>query len=247
MFYSVGFTRNLVYLERHLNGFVPTLVEDLSCYGPRKFISEFEFGLRCAAGLLHRAIAFHDLCKQIVWCYQGHLPTVHCYTDDTQLYVSFTPNISTGQFEAVTAIQHCVDDIRNWMSNDKLLPNDDKTEFHMIGTKQQLAKVNIDRILIGDCVIRPIGVVKNLGTWLDSTLSMNSHVNNTCSNAFYYLHNIRRIRKYLSRRSTEKLIHAFVSSRVDYCNSLLYGLPAYQLNKLQRVQNAAAELIFQES
>ena len=49
------------------------------------------------------------------------------------------------------------------------------------------------------------------------------------------------------RRSPETLIHAFVSSRVDYCNSLLYGLPAYQLNKLQRVQNAAARLIFQES
>ena len=65
--------------------------------------------------------------------------------------------------------------------------------------------------------------------------------------AFYYLYNIRRIRKYLSRRSTETLIHAFVSSRVDYCNSLLYSLPAYQLNKLQRVQNAAARLIFLES
>ena len=87
--------------------------------------------------------------------------------------------------------------------------------------------------------------LKNLGTWLDSTLSMNSHVNNTCSNAFYCLYNIRRIRKYLSRRSTETIIHAFVSSRVDYCNSLLYGLPAYQLNKVQRVQNAAARLIFQ--
>lgn len=99
-----------------------------------------------------------------------HLPTVHCYADDTQLYVSFSPNKSTGQFEAVTAIQHCVDDIRNWMTNDKLLLNDDKTEFLMIGTKQQLAKVNIDHILIifGDYVIRPKGVVKNLGTWLDS-------------------------------------------------------------------------------
>ena len=149
-----------------------------------------------------------------------HLPTVHCYADDTQLYVSFSPNISTGQFEAVTAIQHCVDDIRNWMTNDKLLVNDDKTEFLMIGTKQQLAKVNIDHILIGDWVIRPKGVELGKGG---------------------------RIRKYLFRRSTEMLIHAFVSSRVDYCNSLLYGLPAYQLNKLQRVQNAATRLIFQES
>ena len=76
---------------------------------------------------------------------------------------------------------------------------------------------------------------------------MNSHVNNTCSNAIYYLYKIRRIRKYLPRRSTETLIHAFVLSPVDYYYSLLYGLPAYQLNKLQRVQNAAARLILQES
>ena len=67
--------------------------------------------------------------------------------------ICVSPNISTGQFEAVTAIQLRVDDIRNWMTNDKLLLNDDKTEFLMIGTKQQLAKVNIDHILIGDRVI----------------------------------------------------------------------------------------------
>ena len=66
MFYSVGFIQNLVYLGRHLNGFVPILMKDL-CYGPRKFISKFEFGLRCTAGLLPRAIAFHDLCKQIIY------------------------------------------------------------------------------------------------------------------------------------------------------------------------------------
>ena len=95
---------------------------------------------------------------------KAHLPTVHCCADDTHLYVSSSPNKSTGQFEVVTAIQHCVDDIRNWMTNDKLLLNDDKTEFLMIGTKQQLAKVNIDHIIIGDSVIRPKGVVKNLGT-----------------------------------------------------------------------------------
>jgi len=69
--------------------------------------------------------------------------------------MSFSSNKSTGQFEAVTAIQHCVIDIRNWMTNDKLFLNDDKTEFLMIGTKQQLAKVNIDHILIGDSIIRP--------------------------------------------------------------------------------------------
>ena len=78
-------------------------------------------------------------------------------------------------------------------------------------------------------------------------VNMAMHVTKTCSAAFFHLHNIRQIRKFLSHEATETLIHAFVTSKVDYCNSLLYGLPAYQIAKLQRVQNAAACLIFKES
>ena len=61
---------------------------------------------------------------------------------------------------------------------------------------------------------------------------------------FSYIYNIRHIRKYLSRDSAETLVHAFISSRLDYGNSLLFGLPQYQMQKLQRVQNASARLIF---
>ena len=61
------------------------------------------------------------------------------------------------------------------------------------------------------------------------------------------MYNIRRIRKYFRKKCTETLIHAFISSRLDYCNSLLYGLPAYQTQKLQRVQNSAPRLVFEES
>ena len=64
-----------------------------------------------------------------------------------------------------------------------------------------------------------------------------------CS-AFFHIYNIRRIRKYLSRDSAETLVHAFISSMLDYGNSLLFGLPQYQIQKLQRVQNASARLIF---
>ena len=85
--------------------------------------------------------------------------------------------------------------------------------------------------------------IRNLGTWFDSKMSMLSHINKTCSSAFYYLYNMRRIRKYLSRSVTESLVHAFITSRIDYCNSLLYGLPNSHIMKLQRIQNAAARLV----
>ena len=63
----------------------------------------------------------------------------------------------------------------------------------------------------------------------------------TC--AYFHLHNIRRISKYLDQESLLTLTHAFSTSRLDYCNSLLYGAPVTQIEKLQRIQNAAARLI----
>ena len=87
-------------------------------------------------------------------------------------------------------------------------------------------------------------VVRNLGSYIDDKLSMNSHINKVCNASFYYLYNIRRIRKYLSRDSSETLIHAFVSSRLDYCNSLLYGLPQVQIDKIQRVPKCSCKAYF---
>ena len=86
-------------------------------------------------------------------------------------------------------------------------------------------------------------VVRNLGSWFDSQLSMSTHISKLCSSAFFHLHNmyIRRIRKFLSPVETNSLVHAFVTSRVDYYNSLLYGLPASQLNKVQRVLHGRME------
>ena len=117
-----------------------------------------------------------------------------------------------------------------WMEHDKLLLNDEKTEFLIIGTRQQLSKVDIYSITVGNSDVMRSSVVKNLGVFIDDKLSMTSHINEICK-TFYYLHNIKRIRKHLSRKSTETLIHAFVSSRLDYCNSLLYGLPQTQIDE----------------
>ena len=71
---------------------------------------------------------------------------------------------------------------------------------------------------------------------------MYTHISKLCSPAFFHLHNISRIRKFLSPVETESLVHAFVTSRVDYCNSLLYGLPTSQ-PEVQRVLNTAARLV----
>ena len=98
--------------------------------------------------------------------------------------------------------------IRKWMHENRLLINETKTKFLLIGTKQQLAKVNVDHVKVGNADIVPHSPVKNLEVWLDSNLSMVEHITKASSAAFFHLYNIRRIRKYLSRENTKTLIHA---------------------------------------
>ena len=82
---------------------------------------------------------------------EKHLPTVHCYADDSKLYISFSPKAQSGQVDAVASIEHYIQDIRQWMSQDNLLMNNAKTELLLIGTRQQLAKITLDDITVGHC------------------------------------------------------------------------------------------------
>ena len=134
--------------------------------------------------------------------------------------------------------------VRSWMINDKLMLNDDKTEFLVMGTSKQLSKVSVNSIRVGDVHVIPVHSARNLSSWFDLHMDMATHITKTCGSAFFYLYNIRHIRKYLTSECTEKLIHAFITSRLDYCNSLLYGVPDHHMQKLQRVMNGSARLIF---
>ena len=121
---------------------------------------------------------------------------------------------------------------------------DSKTEFHVIGTPQQLSKINIESVNVGGVQIKPVDSVRNLGFWFDKHMSMSVHVGKMCSKAFRGINKIRQIRNFLSINTTKTLIHAFVTSHVDYCNALLAGIPQYQVQRIQRVLNAAAILIY---
>ncbi|KAL9951157.1 hypothetical protein ACROYT_G043774 [Oculina patagonica] len=113
--------------------------------------------------------------------------------------------------------------------------------FHPKGSfreRQPIAAVNI-----AGSEIKTSVNARDLEVTLDQCLTMSTHVSNLCKSASFALKRIGNIRQYLDQPSTEKLVHAFVSSKLDYCNSLLYGLPDKEISKIQRVQNSAARLI----
>ena len=180
----------------------------------------------------------------------NHLLNVHVYADDTQPYLSFSPNDIDEQLNTLSAIEDCAAAIRKLKfvlrhprSDFKKL-NDDKTEFLLVDTKQQLAKVCIKDIKVGCVEASPSSSVRNLGVWVDSSRNMSEHITKLCASIFFYIYNISRIRKHLSRDSAETLVHAFISSRLDYGNSLLFGLPQNQIQKLQRILLLVSSFLF---
>jgi hypothetical protein len=98
-------------------------------------------------------------------------------------------------------------------------------------------------IKIGSADIPASESGRNLGVIFDKTLSMELQINAVCKRAFWEIRNIGRIRPYLNDKAAAALVHSFVSSRLDYCNSLYYGLPKKHKDKLQRVLNCAARVV----
>ena len=161
------------------------------------------------------------------------------YADDTQIYVVIKPS---NRDSAISQVETCIKDIHIWMAANKLMLNDAKTELLHVSSRFSKNVPDI-HINIGDTSISPSKTVRDLDVILDNNLTMTSHVNNVCRSASYAIYRIGKLRRYLDAENTEKLVHAFITSRLDNCNSILYGLPDKELNKLQRIQNAAARLV----
>jgi hypothetical protein len=130
------------------------------------------------------------------------------------------------------------------MASNFLRLNVDKTELLVLGIPQNLTTLTMETIQVGDCTIERSKHVRNIGAIFDPQLKMDVQVSQTCRSAWHRIHQISKIRPYLSIEETKSVIHAYVTSKIDQNNSLLLGAPDNLLSKIQKVQNAAAKIIF---
>ncbi len=168
---------------------------------------------------------------------------------DTSFYSMFGPlqarpsclcRSSPNDYSPIDSLCQCIDEINSWMCQNFLQLNKEKTEVIAFGNKDEVLKVNAYLDSRGQTTKNQ---VRNLGVILETDLSFSSHVKAVTKSAYYHLKNIARIRCFVSSHDLEKLVHAFITSRVDYCNGLLTGLPKKTIRQLQLIQNAAARIL----
>ena len=167
----------------------------------------------------------------------------HLYADDTQLYLSFNIKDHSSQQECLEDMQQCVSKIKSWMTCNKLKLNDEKTEVMFMSSRHYHKSIDLNGFAVDSVIIEPATSVRNIGVIFDNIMTMKDQVTAVCKSSHFHLRNIGRIRKCITYEACEKLIHAFVTSRLDCCNATLYGLPDIQYNRLQRVLHIAARIL----
>ena len=165
----------------------------------------------------------------------------HSFADDLQLQMSAPPDKIS---ELLHSMQSCIGDVKAWATANMLKLNDNKTELMLVISNRTKHLHNIPTsITIGNAQIPFKQSVKNLGFTLDCHLTMNAHVSNIARTCYFELHCLASIRRFLTSTATATLVSAFVLSRIDYCNSPLFGSARDVTSHLQRMHNYAARVI----
>ena len=115
------------------------------------------------------------------------------FADDEQMYLAFKPKKTDSQEQCTTTLEKCISQTKTWMESKRLRLNDDKTEFIIIGSRQQLSKITDIAIKIGNTTIQLVESVHDLGYFLDNQLKNGVHINKVTKISFHLLRNIQKI------------------------------------------------------
>ena len=157
----------------------------------------------------------------------------HQFADDTQLYTAIKSLLPSD----LATLSDCADAVMCWHIANNLLLNPSKTEALVTGTRQQIAKFDqTGGIVVSGSIVSFAAKLHVLGVTLNSYLSLDDHATGAVRACNYHLRALRHIRPLITRDAANTIACSIVCSRLDYCNTILYGVSDYNISRLQRVQ-----------
>jgi hypothetical protein len=164
----------------------------------------------------------------------------HQYADDTQLYIALDHHHP----DNIPNLTPCTAAVCRWFLLNGLCLNPKKSEAIILGTPTATShNDNPKNVNIAGAVIPVTPTLKSLGVTLDSQLSFNQHIKTVCKSSYFHIRSMRHVRSCLPPEILKTVACSIVSSKLDYCNSLLYGTTKANIAKLQLVQNSLARLV----
>ncbi len=165
-----------------------------------------------------------------------HGVSFHFFADDTHINLPIKRDNSA----MITSLLQCLEEVKSWLAQNFLFLNEDKTEVIVFGSNENSQYICPDL----DCLsVFRSSQVRNLGVLVDQHLKFDNLISSVIGSSFYQLCLLSKIRDFLTPKTLEMAVHAFVTSWLDYCNSLYCGISKSQIARLQLVQNAAARLL----
>jgi hypothetical protein len=169
-----------------------------------------------------------------------HTLSYKFYADDLQIYISCPPSdVSL----AVQQLEECLVEVQCWLTANMLCLNAAKSEFCLFGTRHQLQKCPDVSVTIGCVKLNSKSPVRNLGVMIDDKMTLSYQIQSVSKVSYAYLRIISRIRNDITTHHCKLLVDSLVSSRIEFCASLYYGISDSLINKLQKVENASYRLV----
>ena len=174
--------------------------------------------------------------------FNKHKVEYHSYADDTHVYLHCDNNVASLR-HAIHQLENCIFDMCYWIRRNALKLNEDKTEFVIFSTKNNLR--DNQSLVVGKNKIEVSEYVKIHRVTFDNRLTLQKHITNICRSVNIHIRKINIIRTPSSDTAARTLVQSIVIAPLDYCNSVCIGLPMNILQRLQLVQNSAARVISQ--
>ena len=169
--------------------------------------------------------------------------TYHQYADDTQLYTT----IKLSSSDKLASMSACADAVTSWHLENDVLLNQNKTEAIITGIRQQIAKFDRSAgVAVAGTNVPFVDKLRVLGVTLDSQLTFEDHISGVVSTCNYHMRALRHIRPLITKEMANVAACSILCSRLNYCNSVLYGMigiTAHNIGRLQRVQNSLARVV----
>ena len=145
--------------------------------------------------------------------------------------------------QCISSLEQCLINIKAWMDSNRLRMNNGKTEFILFEPRSQLTKCTTEVVDVNGTEVPRSESIHYLGVWFDQYMSLKSHITKRCTTAMQSFQKIKLKGRYLTKDAATTLVLGLVISLLDNCNSILYSLPDWNINKFQRIQNWSAKLV----